>query len=120
MKSKKVDTITNNEEQVRFEIFAGTLPIEEAGAEMLRLEQAQHAATRRRLTEANERLARLSVLEQKWRLAWIISESFRRKDRIAMTFEEFTIHSDFPPVGADDVGCAQHPKWPRRRWWRWR
>ncbi len=25
--------------------------------------------------------------------------------------------SAYPPVGADKVGCALHPDWPRKRWW---
>jgi hypothetical protein len=56
MKTQKTDTITSNEQQVRFEIFSGDLQISEAGAELLRLERAQHDATRARLHEVTSLL----------------------------------------------------------------
>lgn len=49
MKSRAVDTITSNEDHVRLRIFDGDLPIDQAGAELLRIEREQHAATRRDL-----------------------------------------------------------------------
>ncbi len=51
-------TVTSNEEYVRLRIFDGELPISEAGAELLRIERAQHEATRARLRELEARLAR--------------------------------------------------------------
>lgn len=47
MKSKLVDTITSNEEHVRLKIFDGELPAEDGVNELLRIERAQHGATRR-------------------------------------------------------------------------
>lgn len=41
MKSKLVDTLTSNEDDVRFRIFAGELPLNEAYQELLRLERSQ-------------------------------------------------------------------------------
>lgn len=37
MKSKMVDTVTNDEDLVRLRIFDGELPLDAAGAELLRL-----------------------------------------------------------------------------------
>jgi len=48
MKSRMVATIASNEDDVRFRIFAGELPIDQAGHELLRMERAQHAAERER------------------------------------------------------------------------
>lgn len=59
MKSRSVETITNNEDYVRLRIFDGDLQISEAGAELLRLEKAQHAQTRGALAKANDLLRRL-------------------------------------------------------------
>lgn len=61
MKSKKVPTITSNEEQVRLEIFEGHLPIDEAGAELLRVEKAQHSVERQRRMETQNQLSQLSA-----------------------------------------------------------
>lgn len=55
--SRKVETITSNEDQVRFEIFSGALPISEAAAELLRVEKCQHEAERRRHRDSVERLS---------------------------------------------------------------
>jgi hypothetical protein len=52
MKSKTVTTITSNEEYVRMRIFDGDLKIEDAAAELLRIEQAQYEATRHELARA--------------------------------------------------------------------
>jgi hypothetical protein len=52
MKSRLVDTITSNEDSVRLRIFDGDLPADQATAELLRIELAQHEVTRRRLREA--------------------------------------------------------------------
>jgi hypothetical protein len=62
MKSKEVTTVTSNEEFVRLRIYDGELPADAGMRELLRLERAQHEATRRRLAEANDRIARLSGL----------------------------------------------------------
>lgn len=48
MQTRKIDTITNNEDQVRFQIFSGDLQLSAAGAELLRVERAQHEAERQR------------------------------------------------------------------------
>ena len=52
MKTRTVETVTTNEEHVRMRVFDGDLPADEATAELLRLERAQHAATWRQLQEA--------------------------------------------------------------------
>jgi hypothetical protein len=52
MKSRLIDTIASNEDSVRMRIFDGDLPADEATAELLRIERAQHEVTRRRLREA--------------------------------------------------------------------
>jgi hypothetical protein len=52
MKSRSVNTITNNEDSVRMRIFDGELPADEAIAELLRIERAQHEATLRLLRQA--------------------------------------------------------------------
>jgi hypothetical protein len=52
VKSRLVDVITNNEDSVRMRIFAGEFPVDEATAELLRIERAQHDTTRRHLREA--------------------------------------------------------------------
>ena len=52
MKTKTVETITNNEDYVRMRIFDGDLQVSEAAQELIRLERTQHAETRRRLSEA--------------------------------------------------------------------
>jgi len=57
MKSTTVDTVTSNETYVRMRVFDGDLQISEAGEELLRIERCQHEATRRRLREAQDRLA---------------------------------------------------------------
>lgn len=46
MKSKLIDTIASNEEDVRFRIFSGDLPIGDAGQELLRMERAQRESER--------------------------------------------------------------------------
>jgi hypothetical protein len=56
MKTRTVETVTSNEEYVRLRIFDGDLQIGEAGAELLRLERAQHEATRQQLLAAQARL----------------------------------------------------------------
>jgi hypothetical protein len=52
MKSRTVETVTNNEDYVRLRIFDGELPADEATKELLRLERCQHAATREQLRQA--------------------------------------------------------------------
>lgn len=56
MKSKTVETVTNNEDFVRMRIFDGELPQDAALSELLRLERAQHAETRRQLLIAQATL----------------------------------------------------------------
>lgn len=63
MKSRTVETVTSNEGQVRLRIFDGDLQVSEAGAELLRMLQAQydaerasHEKTREALIFANQRL----------------------------------------------------------------
>lgn len=61
-KAKEVGTVASNEEFVRMRIYDGDLKIDDAADELLRLERAQHAETRRQLREALEILARLQVV----------------------------------------------------------
>lgn len=49
MKSVSVDQITSNESYVRMRIFDGEFPPDAAKDELVRIERAQHAETRRRL-----------------------------------------------------------------------
>lgn len=44
MPSKKVDTITNNEDAVRLEIYEGRLPLDQAQEELHRIKVAQMQA----------------------------------------------------------------------------
>lgn len=46
MKSSMINTITSNEDDVRFRIFSGDLQISDAGSELLRIERASHEAER--------------------------------------------------------------------------
>lgn len=48
-------TVTNNEDYVRMRIFDGDLQVSEAAEELIRIERAQHVATRRRLDEEIDR-----------------------------------------------------------------
>lgn len=57
MKTKLIETITSNEEDVRLRIYDGELQLSEAANELLRMERAQHEATKRRLRETEARLA---------------------------------------------------------------
>lgn len=57
MKSRSVDSIAGNEDYVRLRIFDGDLQISEAGAELLRLEKAQHEAERKAHRRTQEALA---------------------------------------------------------------
>lgn len=61
MKARAVDYITSNEEHVRMQIFDGDLRIDEAGAELLRVERAQHDATRTRVKELELRVCDLQL-----------------------------------------------------------
>lgn len=55
-------TIASNEEYVRLRIYEGDdLKVDDAAAELLRMERAQHAETRRRLEELQEKYARLRI-----------------------------------------------------------
>lgn len=65
MKSTSVDMITSNDGYVRMRIFDGNLGLDEAGAELLRLEQCQHAATRKSLIECQTRNAKLNRVVRK-------------------------------------------------------
>jgi len=65
MKTKTVETITSNEEMVRLRIFDGDLNVSDAAAELLRLERAQHAETRRLLAECRAAHARIVTAEVK-------------------------------------------------------
>lgn len=51
-------TVASNEEYVRLRIFDGDLQVSEAAEELIRLERAQHAETRRMLAEARAELAK--------------------------------------------------------------
>lgn len=71
MKSRSVETVTSNEESVRLRIFDGDLAIDQAGAELLRIEKAQHAAecqrhaeTRLALATANAKLQQIKGIIQ--------------------------------------------------------
>lgn len=55
-------TIASNEEYVRLRIYEGDLKVDDAAAELLRMERAQHAETRRRLEELQEKHAKLAGL----------------------------------------------------------
>lgn len=59
MKSRSVDYITSNEQHVRMQIFDGDLKIDDAAAELLRIERAQHDATRARVRELSEQVNEL-------------------------------------------------------------
>lgn len=48
MKSRTVETITNNEEHVRLRIYDGDIPADEATAELLRIEKEQRRHERDR------------------------------------------------------------------------
>lgn len=52
MRSRKVDTITSNQEQVRLDIFEGRIPLGEAGDRLLEMALAQfhHGEAIARLT----------------------------------------------------------------------
>lgn len=56
MKTRDVATITSNEEDARLRIFDGTLPIEDAAYELIRMERAQHDSERMRHDETIKRL----------------------------------------------------------------
>ena len=56
MEVHKVSSITSNEQHVRLEIFAGRLPIDEAAAELLRIEKAQRESDNRLWQERYDRL----------------------------------------------------------------
>lgn len=51
-------TVSSNEEYVRLRIYEGDLKVDEASAELIRLERVQHAETRRRLEELQEKYAK--------------------------------------------------------------
>lgn len=59
MKSKQVDTVTSNESYVRLRIFDGDLLISEAGAELLRIAQAQLLAEQKAHARTAQELASL-------------------------------------------------------------
>jgi hypothetical protein len=68
MKSTSVETVTNNEDYVRLRIYDGEIPMDQAGAELLRLNALQRVrdndrvkrmmAMTRRLAAQNRRLRR--------------------------------------------------------------
>jgi hypothetical protein len=62
MKFTTTETITTNEQLVRLRIYDGEIPLDEAGAELLRLTQAQldHAHARIRELEAAADRARVA------------------------------------------------------------
>jgi len=62
MKTKDVKTVTSNEDYVRLRIFDGDLQVSNAGAELLRIERAQHNETRRKLEEAHAELRLLKAM----------------------------------------------------------
>lgn len=49
-----LDTITSNEQHVRLKIYDGDLKIDDALAELLRIERAQNDALRREIRELRE------------------------------------------------------------------
>ena len=57
--TKSVATITSNEEAVRLRIFDGDLPLDAAGAELLRIERAQHEVTRATVRDLVAELVRI-------------------------------------------------------------
>lgn len=59
MQTKSVDTITSNEQHVRFLIYSGDLSIDEAAAELLRIERAQNDALRATVRELRGDIAAL-------------------------------------------------------------
>lgn len=63
MKSTLVDTVTSNDEAVRLRIFEGVIPMDQAGLELLELEQTQHAAARSQI-----RLLRKEITDLKARI----------------------------------------------------
>lgn len=56
MKSRTVETLTSNEGAVRLRIFEGDIPLDEAGAELLRIERANNAALRIQIRELQEEI----------------------------------------------------------------
>ncbi len=62
MKSCSVDYITSNEQHVRMMIFDGNLNIDDAAAELLRIERAQHDATRARVRELENKLSEIKAV----------------------------------------------------------
>lgn len=61
MKTRTVTTVASNDEYVRLRIYDGEVKPDQYHEEMLRLERAQHEATRRRLEEALKRLNSVRV-----------------------------------------------------------
>lgn len=57
MRYREVDTVTSNEGHVRLRIYDGDLKIDDAAAELLRIERAQHEAECKRHSETRELLA---------------------------------------------------------------
>lgn len=61
MKSKEVMTITSNEEYVRMRIYDGDLRIDDAAAELLRIERAQKKSLQRKLNLLRDENVRLHI-----------------------------------------------------------
>ena len=59
MKTRLVDTVTSNEEYVRLRIYDGAVPLDEAGAELIAIYQAQTESAFMQLRAANARIAKL-------------------------------------------------------------
>ncbi|WDR03633.1 hypothetical protein PSQ19_06065 [Devosia algicola] len=68
MKSRLVDTITNNEDHVRMRIFDGDLSVDDAASELIRLAHTQNAARIERLSSSLQRAnAKLQYVGRGWR-----------------------------------------------------
>lgn len=59
MKARTIEAVVTNEEHVRLAIYDGRITVDEAGAELLRIEKAQHVAA---LARHLVTLSRCSVL----------------------------------------------------------
>ena len=61
MKTRNIDTITNNEDHIRLKIYDGDLNIDEAGQELLRLTKTQLRIERVRSLKYRRELEKIYV-----------------------------------------------------------
>lgn len=70
MKSRKVNTVTSDEEMVRLDIFEGRIPLENAGDRLLELALAQHHRGGAYAGFSMQLLSRLEALHKVTLLPW--------------------------------------------------